>query len=183
MKNFQKLYITYKFYKMKQIIRKISIGAVVLILTTTLISLKAQNKDQQRNIEQNKGRIEAQKVAFITTRLDLSSAEAEKFWPVFNEYKNEQKAKQKAWRNEHDFEPGDIDKMTDAEAEEFARDQLNHEQEMLDLRKGLITNMKDIISPQKILMLLEAEKEFRMELMKRVSQGRGTGVGRSEDRR
>ncbi len=62
-------------------------------------------------------------------------------------------------------------------------DQLNHEQEMLDLRKGLITNMKGVISPQKILMLLEAEKEFRVELMRRVSHGRSTGVGRSEDRR
>jgi len=156
---------------------------ILFLLTVFVFDLQAQDKGQQRNMEQNKERIETQKVAFITDRLDLSVEEAEKFWPVYNNYKGSQKTKQKAWRDEHDFTSDEITNMTDNEADEFAKAQMGHEQEMLDLRKGLITNMKGVISPQKILMLLEAEKDFRVELMRKMSHGRGTGVGRSEDRK
>ena len=33
--------------------------------------------------------MQALKIAFITQRLDLTSAEAEKFWPIYNEYEVE----------------------------------------------------------------------------------------------
>ena len=33
-------------------------------------------------------RIKAQKVAFITERLDLSSKEAQKFWPIYNAFED-----------------------------------------------------------------------------------------------
>ena len=36
--------------------------------------------------EGGKERIRAYKTAYITQELDLSSSEAEKFWPVYNEY-------------------------------------------------------------------------------------------------
>ena len=168
---------------MKKTVEKLVVPILVLLFTIFALNLIAQDKEQHRNMQQNKERIEAQKVAFITNRLDLSSAEAERFWPVYNDFKDELKAKQKTWRNKHDFKPNDIYEMSDTDAEEFAKDQLNHEQEMLNLRKGLITNMKGVISAQKIVMLLEAEKEFRVELMRKISHGRSTGVGRSEDRR
>ncbi len=168
---------------MKTSKRKSITFIVLLLLTVFGISLHAQEKDQYRKMEQNKERLEAQKVAFITDRLDLSVEEAEKFWPVYNNYKSSQKSKQKAWRDEHNYTPDEITKMTDMEADELANAQMGHEQEMLDLRKGLITSMKGVILPQKILMLLEAEKDFRVELMRKMSHGRGTGVGRSEERK
>lgn len=168
---------------MKTLKRKSVTLIVLFVLTVFGFSLHAQEKDQYIKMEQNKEKIEAQKVAFITNKLDLSVEEAEKFWPVYNNYKGSQKSKQKAWRAEHDFTSDEITKMTDSEADELAKAQMGHEQEMLDLRKGLISNMKGVISPQKILMLLEAEKDFRVELMRKMSHGRGTGVGRSEERR
>jgi len=36
--------------------------------------------------ERGKERIKAYKTAYITEQLDLSSAEAEVFWPVYNKY-------------------------------------------------------------------------------------------------
>lgn len=168
---------------MKNTAEKLSAVIVVLLFMVFVCNLNAQKTDQHRNKQHNKERIEAQKVAFITDRLDLSVDEAEKFWPVYNNYKDQQKSKQKAWRGSHDFTSEDIKDMTDSEAEGIANKQISHEQEMLDLRKGLITDLKGIISPQKIIMLLEAEKEFRKELMRKVSQGRGAGQGRSEDRK
>lgn len=154
----------------------------ILVVFTLSYSLTAQNSNQHRNMQQNRERIEAQKVAFITNKLDLSSAEAEKFWPVYNDFKDEQKTKQKTWRDNHDIATEDIVKMSDVDAEKFAQDELNHEQEMLNVRKGLITNLKGVISPQKIVLLMGAEKEFRVELMRKVSHGRTHGEGRNDNR-
>lgn len=168
---------------MKKKIRKISAPILVFFLVLFVNSLAAQDRDQNKHKQQNREKIEAQKVAFITSELDLSSKEAEKFWPVFNSYKDQQKSKQKAWRKDHDITQENINEMTDNAAEEFAKAQMAHEQEMLNLRKGLISDLKGIISPQKIIMLLKAEKEFRMELMRRVSRGRGQGEGRSQETR
>ena len=149
-----------------------------MIFIMPVYNIQAQERQQHRNMQQNRERIEAQRVAFITDRLDLSSAEAEKFWPVYNEFKDKLKDKQQSWRKQHDFKPENIAEMTDLEAQEFAKAQLNHEQEMLNLRKELLANLNGVISPQKILMLFEAEKDFRVELMRRVSQGRGPGTGK-----
>jgi len=169
---------------MKKIAEKFSARVLLIAMClATVYTVNAQEGGQNRDMQQNKERIEAQKVAFITNKLDLNSAEAEKFWPVYNDYFNQLKTKQKTWRDQHDFKPDDINKMSDAEASEFAEDQLNHEQEILDLRKDLITNLNGVISPQKILMLLDAEKEFRIELMRKVSHSRGIGEGRDENRR
>ena len=46
----------------------------------------AQNGDRKA---QMKDKLKAQKVAFITTELELTEAESQKFWPVFNSYRDE----------------------------------------------------------------------------------------------
>ncbi len=153
----------------------------LIILLMSAYGLYSQ-EGHYREMQQKKERIEAHKVAFITDRLDLSSTEAEKFWPVYNAFQKELREKQQSWRKEHGFNPEDIAEMTDAEAEKIAQVHLNHEQEILEMKRELLTDLKGIISPQKILILFEAEKQFRVDLMRRVSQGRASGVGRNDTR-
>ena len=50
-------------------------AVMALMLTTGLIAQ-----------ERGKDRIKAYRTAYITQELDLSSKEAEIFWPVYNEY-------------------------------------------------------------------------------------------------
>src|SRR6187402_2660825 len=49
-------------------------------------SFYAQNDKNNDTKEQ----IRAMKVAFFTTELDLTSSEAEKFWPIYNVYDDKQ---------------------------------------------------------------------------------------------
>ena len=59
-------------------------------------------------------KVQALKVAFITQKLNLTSAEAEKFWPVYNNYENEIKSVRTSNRD------GDV---------------IDNEQKVLDIRK------------------------------------------------
>ncbi len=65
-------------YKLSAMKRKI----VVLIILSTFcaMNIMAQNANRQR--------LDNYKIAFFTKRLNLTSQEAEKFWPVYNEYQD-----------------------------------------------------------------------------------------------
>ena len=157
-----------------------------LVASSVFVMLFAQygfaQMEGHKRYEENQERIKAQKVAFITDRLDLSSEEAKLFWPVYEEHDALMKAEMKTFRESHDFEPEDIVLMNEADANKFLNDHLAHEQKMLDLRKQFRDNLSEVISPNKILMLFEAEKDFRMELMKRLSNKRGPDERRPQRR-
>ncbi|MEB8347550.1 hypothetical protein OO010_15985, partial [Flavobacteriaceae bacterium KMM 6898] len=55
-----------------------NIATLVLLLLITVVSFAQDRPDREK--------IKALKVAFITERLDLSSKEAQLFWPIYNEH-------------------------------------------------------------------------------------------------
>ncbi|OYU81180.1 MAG: sensor of ECF-type sigma factor [Flavobacterium sp. BFFFF1] len=115
-----------------------------------------------------KDKIKTLKVAFITKELALTTAEAEKFWPVFNTY--EDKQFEIRFRKMRDIKkrmekPG-IDKLSDKEATLLLTQLEEAEQELSDNRKKLIVALKSVISPVKILKLKKAEDDFKSKLLK-----------------
>jgi hypothetical protein len=53
-----------------------------IVICLMLFSLNAVKGQEQSDNE----KLTAYKIAFFTQRLDLTPAEAEKFWPVYNDY-------------------------------------------------------------------------------------------------
>lgn len=108
------------------------------------------------NAQGNRGgrteKVDALKIAFLTQKLELTSAEAEKFWPVYNQYEDEIQSVRKENRN------GDM---------------LDGEQKLLDTRKKYKGSFEKILGPQKLNTLYSAEKEFRTILIKRLKDKRG----------
>ena len=101
----------------------------------------------QGNPNQQGEKVQALKIAFITQKLQLTSAEAEKFWPVYNQYTEEIKG---------------ITKMSGT------NDVLDNEQQLLNVRKKYKTTFEKVIGPQKMNNLFNAEREFRNVLIKRL---------------
>lgn len=91
-------------------------------------------------------KIQALKIAFITQRLNLTSAEAEKLWPVYDQYEGEIR---KLYSNKND-------------------DVLKNEQKLLDIRKKYKPAFEKILGPQRLNQLFIAEKDFRDVLIKRL---------------
>lgn len=111
-------------------------------------------------------RIEAQRVAFITQKLSLTPDEAAKFWPVYNEYKDQLK------NMRDDIERTDLMNVTDAEATTIIERHFAMEDKKQDLKRNLFTRLKTAISPRKILMLHAAEREFNRELLRKANDFR-----------
>lgn len=118
--------------------------------------------DAQR---QRPGQVAAQKTAFITNALDLSSKEAQQFWPVYNAYEKRVEGIRKEERQALMNIRLNGGAMSDSEASELIDKFMGWQQNLLDERKKLFADLKGVISPQKIIRLQRAEDEFKRRLL------------------
>ncbi len=126
----------------------------------SIIPLWGQAQGGHLNKE-TRERIEAQRVAFITQKLSLTPGEAAKFWPIYNEHKDQLK------NLRDDTERPDLMNVTDAEATTIIEQHLLMEEKKQALKRDLLSRLKTAISPRKILMLHAAEREFNRELLRK----------------
>ncbi len=110
-----------------------------------------------------KEKLKAKKIAFISNKLHLTPEEAEKFWPVYNE---ENAKIENAFRQiRKQFLPKEDD-LSNNVALEKANKILDLEAEIITHKRNMVKRLDGIISGNKILELLKAEKEFRRIMMK-----------------
>jgi hypothetical protein len=139
--------------------------SLAIIMTLTInYGYSQKGPDKQKKKEM----IETQKVSFITKYLDLTTTEAEKFWPVYNEFI----AKKQELINKHKGNKINkkIDEMTDKEAETLVNQQIIEAQELLDLKKTYLMKYKEVLPMKKLAKLTEAENEFKKYLLKQANQ-------------
>jgi hypothetical protein len=118
--------------------------------------------------QERKDKIEAYKIAFITDKLQLTPQEAQKFWPVYNEYEAKRDAiRKKVMDANHNYR--ESDPVTDQQANDLIEADLKDMQSNLDLAKEYYGKLKAVLPPQKIVQLIQAEKQFRRELLERLA--------------
>jgi Spy/CpxP family protein refolding chaperone len=128
----------------------------------------------QPGSKQKKEQIKALKVAFITDELKLTPDEAAKFWPIYNAFDDKQRElrheKMRSYMNRIDN--GEVEKMSEKEAAHLLSQMENTEDELYQLRKKFIVNLKTVLPAVKIIKLKSAEEDFNRKLLK---QYRGQG--------
>jgi len=123
----------------------------------------------------NHDKIKAYKTAHITQKLNLTSAEAEVFWPVYNKFDEKLMALRQKERGEisKKIRNGGIDSLTDEEANILIDRMLEMKTTELEYRKELAEGLRKVISPKKIIMLHKAEESFKKILLERLRERRG----------
>jgi flagellar biosynthesis component FlhA len=90
---------------------------------------------------QNGNRLEALKIAYITNKLNLSPEEAQKFWPIYNQYALELKvARMKAMNNNSS--------------------EIELDESLLNIRKKYSVQFGQVLPPAKVDTFFKSEKEF-----------------------
>ena len=114
-------------------------------------------------------RVQAQRVAFITEKIDLTSKEAEKFWPLFNEYERKERSIRQQYQSRQQKRPID---MTNEEAKAQLLSHFDMEQELLDLKREYFLKLAEVVSPKKLTGFNRADREFKRMLLNRIQQRR-----------
>lgn len=100
---------------------------------------KPDNKEQEK--------IQALEIAFISRKLNLNENEAQRFWPVYNEYKRDVRQVMLTQRNNP------------------KRDVLDNEQMLIDVRKKYKERFSGVVGQPRMNKFFEAEREFRGVLL------------------
>jgi hypothetical protein len=88
----------------------------------------------------NAGLLETFKIGYITRRLDFTSAEAEKFWPIYKFYSAEVRQAYAIYRGD--------------------KNELELEENLLNIKKKYSVEFLKAIPPPKINDFFKAEKDF-----------------------
>jgi vacuolar-type H+-ATPase subunit I/STV1 len=115
--------------------------------------------------EKMSDRIQVLRSEVYTRVLNLTPAEAEKFWPIFHEYNNNKENLQKQLRPE-----SDLDNMSDQEVEDYLKKYFEVRQKEFDLEKDMVQKLRKVLPTRKIAKLPKAEREFRESLIRRLQE-------------
>jgi len=142
---------------------------IVLIIALFNLTLFAQSKE-------GKDKIHAYKIAYLTEKLNLSTSQAEKFWPIYNDYSKNRREVYKYEKKkikESIEEKGGVEKLSDKEAEIILDkiNQLKNDQHKNKLK--MMSDLKSFLTPKKILQFQLAESEFNKKMMKRLKEQKG----------
>jgi Spy/CpxP family protein refolding chaperone len=127
-------------------------------------------------------KVESMRIAFITQKLDLSPDEAQKFWPVYNEFQKKRLELHKKRKEEFKDAKGSIDSLSDKQAEAMVDGEMAFRQKNLDLEKEYHSKFKSVLPIKKVAKLYRAEDMFAHRLLERISErGRAEHGGRKDD--
>ena len=140
-------------------IMKLYISLILLFISTITLS---QNNDKLEKIK-------ALRVAFISTKLELTSNEAQKFWPIFNEFdKNQTDLRKEKRMLMMKLKHQNTSSLSDIEMQKLLDTSELLESNIQTNRQQLVKNLKGVISPQKIILLKQLEEDFKKTLLKQM---------------
>lgn len=142
----------YKFEVMKK-------GVIVLLimLMFPLIRLAAQNFNLEK--------LNAYKIGFFTKKLNLTSQEAEKFWPVYNEYQKQKNLihleKVTLIRNFNQ----DESTLSDNQLAEIGDKLIGYIVQESSLAVTFHKKLNEVLSPAKVIRFYQAENQYKTQLL------------------
>ncbi len=140
---------------------------VVIIIVALAVSFSgwAQTPTPNGNA---KSKLEAARIAMITERLNLSPAQAQKFWPLYNQFAQERRGLQhQALQARKGL---DMQNLTEEQSKTLIKAHQKFKQDKLDLENKYATRMNDVISARQIVALRKAEDDFRKMILNRLEQ-------------
>ena len=148
-----------------------------LLLTATAAQAQtppAQLSRSERHTERL-GQLENAKIAFLTSRLSLSQEQAQRFWPVYNEFTAKRRDLNRSTRQLRQPSPA---VLTDQQVRDNINQSFALRQQELNLEKDYFERFQKVLSVRQVGQLVQAERDFTKEVIKRVAGPRGRAPAR-----
>jgi len=165
---------------MKKSITLQQLGLVFIALLMSVQLFAQQGNRRNENTKQDRHeKIEQLKITFITRELNLNSSEAQQFWPVYNEMRDQLKVEKKKQRIITKKIKSNYDTYSDTDFKTELGKFYASETQETSLKKEYNHKIAAIIGYKKSAKLLSLEQRFKRELLNKVkSKPRGPNGGR-----
>lgn len=149
----------YNFTNMKR-------GFVILAFLVMLPCIKISS--QNRRLEN----LNNYKIGFFTKKLNLTSSEAEKFWPVYNEYQSQKTRIQLEKvslirnfnQNESTLSDNQLTEMGDKLIQTITKESA--------LAVSFHNKLKEVLPPRKVIKFYQAENQYKAQLLNELQGAR-----------
>ena len=141
--------------------------SVFCVLALVCAGAYAQNNDHKKkgNPEGWREKLRAEQVAFITSELDLTEAEAQAFWPVYNEV---QKQRREAFKASGEAFKALAQGTDGADTDALLDKYLSCKKAGEKVEADAVTRYKGVLPVAKVAKLLVAEEKFRHQQIGRL---------------
>ncbi|MEQ9303391.1 MAG: hypothetical protein RJQ14_05695 [Marinoscillum sp.] len=113
-------------------------------------------------------KLEAAKIALITERLELTPDQAERFWPIYRQFAEEQRTLRTEFQDlRKSYDP---QKASEQENQKMLEQGMSIKERQLELEKSYTQRMQEVITTRQIMSLRKAEADFKDMLIKRIRQ-------------
>jgi len=124
-------------------------------------------------------RLNSLKIAYITEQLALTSAEAQQFWPIYNEYMDAlENLKEENEKRKEQLKQAML-ASNDEELEKLVDGFITSQKQEYEVNLAYHDKFKEVLPIRKIILLYKAQDEFKQkvfsELARRRMQGRRNG--------
>jgi len=139
---------------------------VLFIFLTTSTFIQAQKPEQGKPEPFDFEKFKSEKIAFITKAIELTPQEAEKFWPVYNEF---EKSRFDIMNERRDLQNNLRENKAKLSDKEYA--DISRKMAMLHKKEGELMiryneEFLKILPAKKVIELYDAEGDFRRQLLK-----------------
>lgn len=163
---------------------KFKSNTLLLLIVLFIAPYGFSQLTEKEKKEARKDKIEQLKIAFITKELDLTTDEAEKFWPVYNEMSNKIDEENKARRKTAKDLKANLETLSEEDIKTKTNSVLDADINVAQLKKDYNEKIAVIIGYKKATKLLSLETRFKRELLKTLKdQPENTTTPRPHNRR
>lgn len=115
-------------------------------------------------------KIEAAKIGFLTTQLNLSEVQAREFWPVYNEFAKKRRSAMEEMKSL--LKVASDKTITDEQARIALSNYVKLRQQEVDSEKDFQKRVLKAITPSQLVTLYAKEREFHRILLGKSLRGR-----------
>ena len=137
------------------------IAIIFLFMSTLLMAQDRMDRNEK---------IKTLKVAYITEKLDLSKTEAEKFWPIYNDFDEKMHELRKAVSEDRKLI--DYDNLTEAQATDLIKKFKESNIQKNNLYSKYLSDLQKVLSSKKIVLLKKAEDDFKRKMFEEFKKRR-----------
>lgn len=145
---------------------------IFTILTALCFIAVTGTAAQPKNREDWKQKMMNEKIAFLTTELNITPEEGQVFWPVYNKVNHEKDAAMrnvfKAYRN---LAKATEEGVKGKELEKLLKEYLNAQQAQREVEEESAEKFMKVLSTEKTAKLYLAEERFRRRQIHKLNHG------------
>lgn len=147
----------------------------LILLCSFMVSAQgSDDKDgRKRRNKEMRDKIKALSIAHITKELDLTTKEAQKFWPLYNSVKDERDRLEKVKKELIKKMEGEFETMSEKQAVSYVDQMVSLDQKIsatnLDYKHDEII---EVIGAKRFLQLKKAEMDFRRKMIREYKERR-----------